>query len=146
MNWKITLAALAALTLCLPACHQEKAEKPVAKKKAEAEAECKFKGDWSLDQTGDDVPANKKRTLTFSFNGNREGAVASGTLTVGTRPSDPSTFTASAADVATIEDGGAANIDWGFGGANVKCQVKFVEKCKMLEFSCPDDSFRIGRK
>ena len=144
MNWKIALVVFTSLAFCLSACHQEKETKPAPKPKA---AECKLAGDWSLDQTGDDVPDNKKRTLTISFNDNREGTIATGTLNVGTRPADDSSFSASASDVRTIEDGGSSSMDWNYGGANASCQVQFVEDCKKLEFSCPDnDTFRIGRK
>ena len=144
MNWKLALALFATLALCLSACHQEKETKPKPKAKA---AECKLAGGWALDQTGDDVEQSKKRTLSFSFNDGSNGTTASGKFQIGTRPEDPSSLRFSPTDVTTIEDGGSANVEWTFGNVSESCKVKFVDECKDLEFSCPNnDTFRIGRE
>ncbi len=145
MNWKLSIAAIAALGLCLSACTKEK--KPTPKPVVKA-AECKLAGDWAMEQLGDDVPENKKRVLTLSFSDNKGGGeIAAGTLQVGARDPDPSKFNASASVVDTIESGGAASIDWVWSDHTTACEVKFIDKCEALHFKCPDgDSFKISRK
>lgn len=144
MNWKLALTAVAGLAIILSACTKEKPKpKPVPKAAA---AECKLKGDWAMEQLGDDVPANKKRVLTLSFNEAKSGAIATGTLQVGARDPDPSTFNASASVVDTIEDGGAAALEWVWSNHTTACEVKFVDECEAIEFKCAEDTFRITRK
>jgi hypothetical protein len=145
MNWKLSLAVVAALALCLSACTKEK---PKAKPKPKA-AECKLAGDWAMEQLGDDVADNKKRVLTLSFADDTKagGEIAAGTLQVGAREPDASKFNASASVVDTIESGGSAKVDWVWSGKTSACNVKFVSDCEAIEFKCPEgDTFKINRK
>lgn len=143
MNWKLALAAVAALGLLVSACNKEKKKTPPPA----AKAECKLAGDWAMEQLGDDVDENKKRVLTLSFSGKSDGEIASGTLQVGSRDPDPSKFNASASVVDTIESGGSAKVDWVWSGKTNSCDWKFVDECEAIQLKCPEgDTFKITRK
>ena len=135
----VAMFALAVAVGCTPPETKKPNPKPVVVK-----AECVLEGDWGFEADGDETT---KRSLTLTFAEDLGGgAIATGTLNVGTRDPDACTFEATASDVDTIQDGGSSTVKWTYGNANVDCGVKFVDDCEALEFSCPNDVFQITRE